>query len=47
MLEWVMEKGLNEDPMFLTEEQTESINLYQKFNTQNKHKMTSIPTFIL
>jgi hypothetical protein len=47
MLEWVMETGLTEDPMLLTEEQTLAINVYQKFNTQNKHKMVSIPTFQL
>jgi len=47
MLEWVMEKGLSEDPMFLNEEQSNAISMYQKFNTQNKHKMISIPTFKL
>lgn len=47
MLEWVMEKGLQEDPMFLNEEQTNAINVYQKFNAQNKHKMIEIPTFKL
>ena len=47
MLEWVMERGLSEDPMFLNEEQTLAINIYQKFNKQNKHKMVSIPTFKL
>ena len=47
MLEWVMETGLTEDPMFLTEDQILAINAYQKFNTQNKHKMVSIPTFQL
>ena len=47
MLEWVMEKGLKEDPMFLTEEQTNAINVYQKFHLQNKHKMVEIPTFKL
>jgi NAD+ synthase len=47
MLEWVMEKGLYEDPMFLSEEQTKAVNVYQKFNIQNKHKMISIPTFKL
>jgi NAD+ synthase len=47
MLEWVMEKGIHEDPMFLDEDQTKSINLYQKFNSQNKHKMIEIPTFKL
>ena len=47
MLEWVMEKGLHEDPMFLSEEQTNAINVYQKFHSQNKHKMISIPTFKL
>jgi NAD+ synthase len=47
MLEWVMEDGLNEDPMFLGEEQTLAVNVYQKFHKQNKHKMVSIPTFKL
>jgi len=47
MLEWVMEKGLQEDPMFLTEEQTNAIKVYKKFNSQNKHKMVEIPTFKL
>jgi NAD+ synthase len=47
MLEWVMEKGLNEDPMFLNEEQNNAINVYQKFHTQNRHKMVDIPTFKL
>jgi NAD+ synthase len=47
MLEWVMEKGLSEDPMFLNEEQIQAINIYQKFHNQNKHKMISIPTFKL
>ena len=47
MLEWVMEKGLLEDPMFLNEEQTNAINVYQKFHMQNKHKMVEIPTFKL
>jgi NAD+ synthase len=47
MLEWVMENGLSEDPMFLNEEQIQAINTYQKFNMQNKHKMISIPTFKL
>ncbi len=47
MLEWVMEKGLSEDPMFMTEQETLAINVYQKFNTQNKHKMLPIPTFKL
>jgi NAD+ synthase len=47
MLEWVMENGLTEDPMLLNEEQSHAINMYQKFHTQNKHKMVSIPTFKL
>jgi len=47
MLEWVMEDGLNEDPMFLSEKQTLAVNVYQKFHKQNKHKMVSIPTFKL
>ena len=47
MLEWVMEKGLTEDPMFLNEEETNAVNVYQKFHMQNKHKMVDIPTFKL
>jgi NAD+ synthase len=47
LLEWVMEKGLTEDPLFLNEEQTNAINVYQKFHMQNKHKMVEIPTFKL
>jgi NAD+ synthase len=47
MLEWVMERGLNEDSMFLNENQTNAIQIYKKFNKQNKHKMISIPTFKL
>jgi NAD+ synthase len=47
MLEWVMERGLSEDPMFLNEQETLAINIYQKFHNQNKHKMVSIPTFKL
>ncbi len=47
MLEWVMERGINEDPMFLNEDQTKAIESYQKFNSQNKHKMLEIPTFKL
>jgi NAD+ synthase len=47
MLEWVMEKGLLEDPLFLNEEQTNAINVFQKFHMQNKHKMVEIPTFKL
>lgn len=47
MLEWVMEKGLYEDPMFLSEQDQKAIDAYQKFHNQNKHKMISIPTFKL
>jgi NAD+ synthase len=47
MIEWVMEKGLQDDPMFLNEDQTNAINIYQKFHMQNKHKMVEIPTFKL
>jgi len=47
MLEWVMEQGLVEDPMFLNSDQTAAINAYQKFNKQNQHKMLPIPTFKL
>jgi methylglyoxal synthase len=31
----------------LNEEELNAINVYTKFNTQNKHKMVSIPTFKL
>jgi NAD+ synthase len=47
MLEWAMEEGLSEDPMLLNEEQSKAIAVLTKFNTQNKHKMISIPTFKL
>lgn len=47
MLEWVMEKGLYEDPLFMAEDESQALQAYQKFNTQNKHKMISIPTFKL
>jgi NAD+ synthase len=47
MLEWVMEDGLQTPPEQLNEEQLNAINVYTKFNTQNKHKMVSIPTFKL
>jgi NAD+ synthase len=47
MLEWVMENGLETPHENLTEDQLEAINVYQKFNTQNKHKMLEIPTFKL
>jgi NAD+ synthase len=45
MLEWVMEKGLYEDRLSLNDEQSNAIRQYEKFNSQNKHKMISIPTF--
>jgi NAD+ synthase len=47
MLEWVMEKGLYEDRLSLNDEQYNAICQYEKFNSQNKHKMISIPTFKL
>jgi NAD+ synthase len=47
MLEWVMEEGLQTPPEQLNEEELNAINVYTKFNTQNKHKMVSIPTFKL
>jgi NAD+ synthase len=47
MLEWVMETGLEQDPEVLNEEQLNAINVYKKFNTQNKHKMIDIPTYKL
>jgi NAD+ synthase len=47
MLEWVMEEGFKTPPDHLSEEELNAINVYQKFNIQNKHKMISIPTFKL
>jgi NAD+ synthase len=47
MLEWVMEKGIFEDPLYLDEQKIYAINMYEKFHTQNKHKMVEIPTFKL
>jgi NAD+ synthase len=59
LLEWVMESGIGETTLVdpettstwmgqeLTEEQKVAIRQYKKFNTQNKHKMLSIPTFKL
>jgi len=58
-LEWVMESGVCNSSLYdssnitkwmgkeLTEEQKTAIKQYQKFNSQNKHKMLSIPTFKL
>ena len=58
LLEWVMESEIIDssyDPETLTmwmgkeltEEHKSAIRQYKKFNTQNKHKMLSIPTFKL
>ena len=59
LLEWVMESGICDttigDPesmtiwmgQELTEDQKVAVKQYKKFNTQNKHKMLSIPTFKL
>jgi NAD+ synthase len=59
LLEWVMESGIADTTIIdpetattwmgkeLTEEQRHAIKQYKKFNTQNKHKMESIPTFKL
>lgn len=58
LLEWVMDSEMfihEKDPTSLTmwkgipftEEKRKAIEQYQKFNTQNKHKMISIPTFKL
>jgi NAD+ synthase len=47
MLEWVMESGLKTPPEQLNEEELNAIHVYQKFNSQNKHKMIEIPTFKL
>lgn len=48
-LEWVMEYGLNkwEDDLTLTDKEYHAVHNYLKFNTQNKHKMVSIPIFDL
>jgi NAD+ synthase len=41
-LEWAMEyDGISS----INKRQKEVLNIYQKFNTQNKHKMVSIPIF--
>ena len=43
-LEWAMEaveKNLDLDD--LTDKQKEIVKIYQKFNSQNKHKMEPIP----
>jgi NAD+ synthase len=42
-LEWAM--SFKETPEELTERQKEVYFIFNKFNTQNKHKMISIPTF--
>jgi len=59
MLEWVMESGVCNSPLAtpdtltqwignpVTDEQRTAIKQYQKFNSQNKHKMKPIPTFKL
>lgn len=47
MLEWVMEDGFRTPPEFLNDEQLTALHVYEKFNTQNKHKMVEIPTFKL
>jgi NAD+ synthase len=58
LLEWVMESEIFDncsDPesldtwkgQVLTDEQKNAIKQYKKFNTQNQHKMNSIPTFKL
>jgi len=58
-LEWVMESGVCNSPLAtpdsltqwmgipVTDKQRTAIKQYQKFNTQNKHKMLPIPTFKL
>jgi NAD+ synthase len=47
MLEWAMELGVSIPPEQLSEEENTAIAVLTKFNTQNKHKMLSIPTFKL
>jgi NAD+ synthase len=46
-LEWAMENYLKNDIASLSKRQKEVINIYKKFNTQNKHKMLPIPVCIL
>jgi len=46
-LEWAMENYLKKELPSLSERQKEVINIYKKFNTQNKHKMIPIPVCIL
>jgi NAD+ synthase len=46
-LEWAMENYLKKDLPSLSERQKEVINIYKKFNSQNKHKMIPIPVCIL
>lgn len=47
-LEWAMEYEniLPTDRPEITQRQTHVLDIYKKFNTQNKHKMVAIPTFI-
>jgi NAD+ synthase len=42
-LEWCME--YDGDPTYLNDRQKEVMEIYQRFNQQNKHKMISIPIF--
>ena len=42
-LEWAMEFSGN--PLNLNERQREVYEIYSKFNSINKHKMTGIPVF--
>jgi NAD+ synthase len=47
MLEWAMEEGTKLPIDQLNKIQKTAIDILSKFNTQNKHKMISIPTFKL
>jgi NAD+ synthase len=42
-LEWAMETSLNKKDM--SKREKEVLNIYKKFNRQNKHKMVKIPIF--
>jgi NAD+ synthase len=47
MLEWAMEYGVSTPPEQLSEKENTAMAILTKFNTQNRHKMISIPTFKL
>jgi NAD+ synthase len=46
-LEWVMENYQKIELQSLSQRQKEVINIYKRFNNQNKHKMEPIPICII